>query len=65
MAGGLSQSVQRAIKCSVGGYGVGPKHVVRTAHKAWGTKTRNQAEAASNKLANKIANKIVAGATRR
>ena len=65
MAGGLNQSIQRAIKCSVGGYGVGPKHVVRTAHKAWGRKTRNEAETASNKLAKKIANKIVAGATRR
>lgn len=65
MAGGLNQSIHRTLKCAVGGYGVGPKHVMRTAHKAVASQNRSKAEAATNKAAKTIAAKIAAGVTRR
>lgn len=65
MAGGLNQSIHRAVKCAVGGYIVGPNHLMRTAHKAWASKTRSEAEAATNKLAKKITRRIVVGGARR
>ena len=65
MAGGLNQSIQRTFKCSIGGYGVGPNHLMRKAHKAVASKQRSQAEAATNKAAKTIAAKIAAGGARR
>lgn len=65
MAGGLSQSIQRTLKCSIGGYGVGPRHLVRKAHKAVANQIRSEATAATNKAAKTIARSIAAGVTRR